>query len=173
MKARVDTITGDVLSYGEGRYSTDPPEVVVVEVEGFSAADLRKLVYSGGVVTLRPQAELDAIDAADTAEASIAGADAEIIAAGWTPGELTRRLSGGLAVLSRVVLALAAGTPPAAADLATLATLEPELARYELPAGALVGTVKALADARAEVADAVANGRKPDLSTLPSAKDLK
>jgi len=129
------------------------------------------------VVIRKSAAAIATIDAtrAATAKANRRAkkAEAELAAKGWTAGELTRRLSGGLAILARVVIALADGLPPATTDMATLRALEPELARYEISSPNLVLTVKQLADARAEVGAAIAADRDPDLKAVKKAKEIK
>lgn len=116
---------------------------------------------------------VEGTDAMTMAQVAISEGSATIEAAGWTPGELTRRLSGGLAILSRVILAVVDGVTPEPSDVQALRDLEPQLARYELPAASLVGTVKELADARAEIAAAAQAGRRPNLANIKKPSDLK
>jgi hypothetical protein len=66
MKARINQVTGEILSVGEGRYRTDDGDVVVVDVHEI-IDDVRyfKLSTSGDSVDRKPQSAIDAINARD------------------------------------------------------------------------------------------------------------
>lgn len=65
MKARVNKNTGEILSAGEGKYDTDPADVITGDIDPGLASDPRKLEYINGAISYKSKSARDQIDTDD------------------------------------------------------------------------------------------------------------